>query len=54
MVYWGVMKKAQALRLARQLRSEGKTVKVFRHEGIYTQPFKGIATFCYYEVKVVA
>lgn len=47
------MTKKAALTEARRLRAEGKTVKVFMHSGIYTQPGKGIASYCYYSVKTV-
>lgn len=48
------MTKTQAFQKARQLRAEGKIVKIFRHEGIYTQPGRGIVPFINYEVRVVA
>jgi hypothetical protein len=41
----------EAKQLAAKLRAEGKTVKIYRHEGIYTQPGIGIASYCYYEVR---
>ena len=48
------MSKREAIELARQMRQDGKTVKVYRHEGIYTQPGVGIETFVNYFVREVA
>lgn len=39
---------------ARRLRAEGKTVKIFEHSTVYTQPGKGIAVSIEYEVRVVS
>ena len=41
----------QAKQVATELRKEGKAVKIFRHEGIYTIPGKGITAYTYYSVK---
>jgi hypothetical protein len=48
------MTKAQALKQARRLRAEGKTVKVFEHAAVYTQPGRGLAVAISYEVRVIA
>lgn len=45
--------KAAALKAARKLRSQGKTVKVFHHSGVYTQPGRGLASYDYYTVQEV-
>jgi hypothetical protein len=45
------MTKKQAIKLARELRTQGKTVKVFKVQGVYTVPGKGIEAFSYYEVR---
>ena len=41
----------EAKKVAAQLRAEGKTVKIYLHQGIYTQPGVGIASYRYYEVR---
>lgn len=47
------MTKKQAIQEAKARRAAGETVKVFCRSGIYTQPGRGIATFCHYFVKAV-
>lgn len=44
------MTKKQAIQLAKKLRAEGKTVKVFERSGIYTKPGRGIVPFVEYFV----
>ena len=44
------MTKKEAFELARKLRSEGRTVKILRHTGIYTQPGRGVVGYDYYTV----
>jgi hypothetical protein len=46
--------KATALKVARQKRADGKTVKVFHHAGVYTQPGKGLAQYSYFTVEEMA
>lgn len=46
--------KQTALKVARQKRAEGKTVKVFHHAGVYTQPGRGLAQYSYYTVQEAA
>ena len=46
--------KKTALKVARAKRAEGKTVKVFHHAGVYTQPGRGLAQYSYYVVQEVA
>lgn len=46
--------KATALKAARQKRNDGKTVKVFHHAGVYTQPGRGLAQYSFYTVVEVA
>ena len=38
--------KKLALKHLKELRAQGKTVKLFRNSGVYTQPGKGIVSFC--------
>jgi len=45
--------KKVALKVARAKRAEGKTVKVFHHAGVYTQPGRGLAAYSYYTVQEV-
>lgn len=42
--------KRQAVEAAKLARAEGKVAKVYRHSGVYTQPGRGLAGFCYYTV----
>jgi hypothetical protein len=46
--------KKTALKVARAKRAEGKTVKVFHHAGVYTQPGRGLASYSYYTVEEAA
>lgn len=39
-----------AIKAAKALRANGQKVKVLKHEGIYTQPSKGIVPYCYFTV----
>lgn len=47
------MTKKQAIQEAKARRAAGEAVKVFCHSGVYTQPGKGVVTFCNYFVKTV-
>lgn len=49
----GMSGKRRAIFRARELRAQGKNVKVFRRSGVYTQPGRGIVPFVSYEVKEV-
>ena len=40
----------KAIKVAKALRANGQNVKVYRHEGIYTQPGKGIVPYLYFTV----
>ena len=45
------MSKAAAIKLAKDLRAQGKVATVLRTAGVYTQPGRGIVAFVTYSVR---